>query len=219
MNLKITGTISPDVTIPDSGPPNGTWNGRDYWTWYAAEETWYLFWFTVKSTKWVISADLGTLSLSLGVWYGPNAVSPVGTYTPVAPATGDATVAEYVPDNTPDAFVFTDVVDADLSTQIVSDSQVITGMDAGTTISVTGGEYRLDGGAWTAGAGTINPGQTLELRGTSSVDPLTETDVSVTVGTVTVDWSLTTRALAAGCEVIYQQAHLLINGPCSVRTW
>jgi len=110
-------------------------------------------------------------------------------------ASGDG--AEYpfvLPDNTPDDFDVADVTDADLSTEYISDSQQITGMDAGTAISVTGGEYRLDGGAWTSDAGTINPGQTLELRATSSSDPETPVTVSVTIGTVTADWTITTAA-------------------------
>lgn len=103
---------------------------------------------------------------------------------------------EYTPpDTTPDAFDFTDVTDADLSTVYVSDSQVVTGMDACTAISITGGEYRINGGAWTAAAGTIDPGDTLELRLTSSADPETATTATVTVGTLAVDWSVTTGAV------------------------
>jgi hypothetical protein len=100
-------------------------------------------------------------------------------------------------DATPDAFVFTDVSDADPSTLYASDSQIITGMDAGTAVSVTGGEYRVAGGAWTSGAGTIDPGQTLELRATSSAESEGVVTVSVTVGTVTVDWTITTAVLSS----------------------
>jgi hypothetical protein len=115
-------------------------------------------------------------------------------------------------DNTPDAFSFADVTDADLSTVYVSDSQVITGMDAGTAISITDGEYRIDGGAWASGAGTINPGQTLELRQTSSGTPETKTTATVTVGTVAVDWDVTT-AIAAGnaLRIVFGQQQLLLS--------
>lgn len=102
---------------------------------------------------------------------------------------------EYTPpDNTPDAFVFTEVANADLATEYISDPQTITGIDPGTAISVSGGAYRINGGAWTTDAGTIDAGQTLELRAISSNDPETPVTVSVTVGTVTVDWTITTKA-------------------------
>lgn len=106
---------------------------------------------------------------------------------------------EYTPptDNTPDAFAFANVSDADPSTSYTSDSQVITGMDAGTAVSITGGEYRINGGAWTAAAGTIDPGQTLELRATSSAESEGVVTVTITVGTVSVDWTLTTKLIAS----------------------
>ncbi len=100
-------------------------------------------------------------------------------------------------DDTPDDFAFTDVADADPSTVYESDLQTITGMDAGAAISATGGEYRLDGGAWTAATGTINPGQTLELRATSSSDPETLVMVNVKVGSVLANWSITTAAVVS----------------------
>lgn len=98
-------------------------------------------------------------------------------------------------DNTPDAFAFTDVTDADPETLYTSDSETITGMDAGTAVSITGGEYRINGGAWTAAAGTIDPGDTLELRATSSAESEGVVTVTVTVGTVSVEWSITTRVI------------------------
>lgn len=106
-------------------------------------------------------------------------------------------------DNTPDAFDFADVSDADPATVYVSDSQTITGMDAGTAISVSGCEYSLDGGAWTSGAGTIDPGQGLRLRATSSAESEGVVTVGVTVGTVTVDWTITTGVLSSAvCNLV-----------------
>jgi hypothetical protein len=89
------------------------------------------------------------------------------------------------------------VTNADPSTVYVSDSQTIIGMDAGTAVSITGGEYRINGGAWTAAAGTIDPGQTLELRATSSAESEGVVTVTITVGTVSVDWTLTTKLIAS----------------------
>lgn len=103
-------------------------------------------------------------------------------------------------DATPDAFAFTPVADANTDTPYTSDSQVITGMDAGTAVSISGDgspQYRVDGGEWTSAAGTIDPGQTLELRATSSAESEGVVTVTVTVGSVSVQWTLTTAVLAS----------------------
>jgi hypothetical protein len=105
---------------------------------------------------------------------------------------------EYVAaDNTPDAFTFAHIADADPSTVYASDSQIITGMDSGTAILVTGGEYRVNGGSWTSSSGTINPGDPLELRATSSSESEGVVTVTVTVGTISVDWTITTGVLSS----------------------
>src|SRR5690606_32817004 len=52
-------------------------------------------------------------------------------------------------DVTPDNFTFTPVVDAELSEVYVSNSITVGGIDVAVPISVTGGEYSVDGGAYT----------------------------------------------------------------------
>jgi hypothetical protein len=113
-----------------------------------------------------------------------------------------------VADNTPDAFDFTDQTGVALSTQVESDIVQVTGMDNGTTISIDGGgsyEYRIcaDGTcsgapAYTSTAGTIDSGQYVQLRLTSSASNSTETVATLTVGTAEVDWSVTTVAGGGG---------------------
>ena len=116
----------------------------------------------------------------------------------VAQVYNSGTGWEYTPpDSTPNAFEFADVVDADPETSYTSNSQTVTGMDAGTSISISGGEYRINGGAWTSGAGTIDPGQTLELRATSSAESEGVVTVTVTVGTASADWTITTGVLSS----------------------
>lgn len=101
---------------------------------------------------------------------------------------------EYTPvaDLTPDAFTFGDQTGAARNVQVQSDVETVTGMDAGTAISITGGEYSLDGGAYTSAAGTINPGQTLRLRLTTSADYDTPVAATVTVGTYSTAWTVRT---------------------------
>lgn len=200
MRLTVTGTpdLSPDCTTPDTGEPAGTYNGQNYWTWTNDAGTWFLWYKRVTFPppgyqKMYISAALGN-SYGWQLTITDPAVI-IGNYTSNGAYTGTATVAEYVPpaDDTPDDFSFLAVVDADPETQYVSDSAEVTGMDAGTAISVANGEYRINGGAWTSDAGTIDPGDTLELRGTSSGEPKGVVAVSVTVGTLAKEWTVETR--------------------------
>lgn len=191
------------VTLSEGGSPNCAgvyeehieYNGKMSYTCTNEVGTWYLYY--TNFFGWYISPVLGATGSPAfkTYWRGltiPGDLEPGigGEYS------GTATVAEYVPpaDDTPDDFSFLAVVDADPETQYVSDPAEVTGMDAGTAISVANGEYRINGGAWTSDAGTIDPGDTLELRATSSADQETEITVAVTVGTLTVEWSITTAA-------------------------
>jgi hypothetical protein len=134
----------------------------------------------------------GTLIDAVGVWFRALSASEIATLY-----AGGAGIEYPFSDNTPDAFGFTPVIDADPSTAYATDAAEITGMDAGTAVSITGGEYRITGGAWTAEAGTIDPGDTLELRVTSSGESEGVVTVTVTVGTVSVDWTITTAVLGS----------------------
>jgi hypothetical protein len=97
MNLQIADTISPDTNTADTGSPAGTLNGRNYWAWTADGITYYLFWFSVHHTSWILSSILGALSLS-GYWIGPNTTSPCGTYIGgTGVEIGNANVQELTP--------------------------------------------------------------------------------------------------------------------------
>lgn len=104
-------------------------------------------------------------------------------------------------DTIPAAFTFTDLTGAALETEYTSDKVAITGIDAATAISVTGGEYQIyesDGTtvvtAWRSSASTITNGQKVELRVTSSASNATAVTITLTVGGVSDTWSVTTLA-------------------------
>ena len=66
-------------------------------------------------------------------------------------------------DTTPDTFTFTDVIDQTVNTQVISNAITVAGINAAAAISVTGGEYSINGGAFTAsgrygGCGRYGPG-------------------------------------------------------------
>lgn len=97
-------------------------------------------------------------------------------------------------DTTPDAFTFTDVTGADPSTLTTSNTVTITGINTAATVTATGGaQFSINGGGWGT-SGSITNGQTLAVRLTSSASYSTAVSSTVTVGTGTDSWSVTTRA-------------------------
>lgn len=102
------------------------------------------------------------------------------------------------PDYTPDTFSFNNILAATTTTQYESNTVNVTGIDDGASISITGGEYSIDAGLYTTTPGTINNNSTLRLRATSGSNPSELTQVSVTVGTVTVNWNIITASVGGG---------------------
>jgi hypothetical protein len=106
-------------------------------------------------------------------------------------------VATVGSDTTPNAFDFTpNVTNAALSTLTTASSVTITGINVGTTVSVSGTgspQISINGGAWVT-SGTITNGQTLAVRLTSSASFNTAHTATVDVGGVTDAWSVTTLA-------------------------
>jgi MYXO-CTERM domain-containing protein len=123
-----------------------------------------------------------------------NAVLTIGGVSD----TFTVTTAAPPPDTTPDAFSFTDQTNVAVSTVIVSNAVVVAGIDAAAPISVTGGEYSIDGGAYTAAAGTVNNGQSVTLRQTSSASASTATNAVLTIGGVSDTFTVTTAAASGG---------------------
>lgn len=106
-------------------------------------------------------------------------------------------------DATPNAFSFTDVTGRALNTAITSNTLTIAGMDDGTDISIassgTGGThlYKINSGSFTASAGTVDSGDTVTLKVTTAALLLGSlTNVSITIGTTTDVWKVTTIAPA-----------------------
>ncbi|MGD8641515.1 MAG: S8 family serine peptidase, partial [Gammaproteobacteria bacterium] len=95
-------------------------------------------------------------------------------------------------DTTPDAFSFTAQTNAPLNTPVTSETVTITGINTETPVSIVDGDYAIDGGPFTNAAGTITNGQTVQVRHTSSSLPGDTTIASLTVGSVTEAFSVTT---------------------------
>lgn len=97
-------------------------------------------------------------------------------------------------DTTPDAFSFVDQSDVELNTLIESNTITVGGIDAAASIGISGGEYAINGGAYTSAAGSVNNGDQVTIRQTSSSDYQTTTHATLTVGGVGDTFSVTTLA-------------------------
>lgn len=101
-------------------------------------------------------------------------------------------------DTTPNAFTFTDVTDADPETVYESNAIIVAGINAAAALTITGGQYQIDGGAWASTPTTVTNGASVKVRGTSSADPETAVNVVLTIGGVSDTFTITTAAEGGG---------------------
>ncbi len=95
-------------------------------------------------------------------------------------------------DITPDAFLLTDSSGASLSSVVTSNTISVSGISAATSISVTGGTYSVNGGAYTSASGSVSNGDTVAVRVTSSASYSTSVNATLTIGGVSDTFSVTT---------------------------
>jgi sugar lactone lactonase YvrE len=96
----------------------------------------------------------------------------------------DFVVTSAPSDTTPDAFTFTDIVTSKLNTLVSSNAVTITGINQPTRISVVGGKYAINNGAFTDVVGTITNGQTVTLQTLSAGAANSSSQVTLTLGGV-----------------------------------
>jgi uncharacterized delta-60 repeat protein len=96
--------------------------------------------------------------------------------------------------NAPSAFSFTDQVNVDRSTVITSNVVTIAGLTAAGTVTVTGGEYRINAGSFTSASGSVNNADTVQVRHTSAATFGTATNTTLTISGVSDTFTSTTVA-------------------------
>lgn len=121
------------------------------------------------------------------------------TYVAVATATVNQRVIalgqdsiRVVADITPDAFSFPPRADVTAASLVVSDPVLITGVSAPVQVSVTGGEYSIDGVNWTAASQSIPNNTTVRVRVLSSATAGGTATVVLTVSGVSAGFTVTT---------------------------
>jgi len=96
-------------------------------------------------------------------------------------------------DTIPNSFAFVDKSNVALNTVVTSAKVAITGIDAPTPVSVSGGSYSIGCTAtYVTTAGSINNGQNVCLRHTTAATPSTTVNTVLTVGGVSDTFSSTT---------------------------
>lgn len=95
----------------------------------------------------------------------------------------------------PAAIVFAPVTRAGLGMAIVSNEVTVHGINVDVPLAIAGGEYSVDGGAFTSAPGTISPGQRLRIRVTSAASPNSLTSAAVTVGELSTTFAVGTAPL------------------------
>jgi len=98
-------------------------------------------------------------------------------------------------DVTPAAFSFTDLTGVEPSEVQTSNTITVSGLDTGTSVavSITGGTYSKNGGAYVSSAGTAVNGDTFAARHTASASLLTAVNTALTIGGVSDTFTTTTR--------------------------
>ncbi|MEO7762015.1 MAG: hypothetical protein ABIS68_08915 [Casimicrobiaceae bacterium] len=99
-----------------------------------------------------------------------------------------ATTLAPPPDTTPDAFSFVTQTGVAVNAQVTSNAITISGINAAAPISVTGGSYSVNGAAYVATAGTVNQGDSVSVRLTSSASSSTQTCAALVIGGVSASF-------------------------------
>lgn len=95
----------------------------------------------------------------------------------------------------PTAFTFANKESVALSTTVQSDTVTLSGFTGALAVTVSGGEYSVNGGTFTSSTGTVLPNQSLRVQHTSASTASTSTTTTITVGTYTTTFtSITTSS-------------------------
>jgi uncharacterized protein YkwD len=114
------------------------------------------------------------------------------TTTTTTTTTTSATTTTTIADSTPAPFTFTDQTNVPLNTVVTSNSITVSGINTAAVISITGGMYSVNGGAYRSDSYIVNNGNTVTVQLTSSGSYFTKTDATVTIGGVSDTFSVTT---------------------------
>lgn len=105
-------------------------------------------------------------------------------------------------DTTPEAFTLGQVAWAPLSALCESEAMTVLGTSAPAAISITGGEYAVNGGGWTSVGGMVEPGDIVRVRRYAAATVATSLDAELTIGGVSDAFTVTTVANAEASTLV-----------------
>ncbi len=118
-------------------------------------------------------------------------------------------------DNLPEQFIFADIGNSTLNTEIYSNFIIVKGIDVPTPISITGGEYAItgvNGTSFTSEAGTIKNGQRFQVRLTTSTVLGELHNVVLTIGDKTDTFSVKNTENGLAVKLTPSQQEFSENG-------
>ncbi|NRB41841.1 MAG: hypothetical protein HRU20_25770 [Pseudomonadales bacterium] len=95
-------------------------------------------------------------------------------------------------DSTPDIFIFKEKHNLQTNAWVSSNLITVTGINTHASISIVNGEYSINNGIFSNSLKTINPGDTVVIRLTTSAEWLTTTEAVLTIGGVSSSFLATT---------------------------
>ncbi|VUD46901.1 hypothetical protein TDB9533_00917 [Thalassocella blandensis] len=107
-------------------------------------------------------------------------------------------------DSNPDDFTFTDETDVPLAEYIVSDAIDVEGINTEADIRIEGGEYSINGGAFTDEDGEVTNLQTVRVRVMSSDLLDTETELTLYIGNQEDTFTVRTVALTLSAKSAFK---------------
>jgi len=160
-------------------------------------------------------ADPEDTSLSYTVASNPSkgelsGTAPNLTYTPYADAlntdsftytvsdgiatSAAATIEINVTNAVPNTFTFTDLPEVAPSSTVNSNSVTVEGINQPSTVTITGGEYSINGAAFTSTAGTVTVNQAIVVRVSASATAAETVSAVLNIGGVEDTFSVTTSS-------------------------
>jgi hypothetical protein len=93
----------------------------------------------------------------------------------------------------PKQFIFTDQTNVAPKTTVTSNTITVSGIDAAAPVSITGGNYSINGGPYTSDSGKVNNGDTITVQLFSSESSTTTSNAKLTIGDVSAPFNVTTQ--------------------------
>lgn len=167
-------------------------------------------------SSYIITVDDSAANISFEV----TPIAETGTLTGDSVRSAPLSVITF--DTTPDAFSFVDQTDVPVSTELISNSITVSGINVPANITIINGQYSIDGGTYTNAPGTVVNGQSVTVKQTSSNSSLTTTNTVLTIGGIEDTFSVTTPLLnvlptadAGTDQVVLESTSVSLDGSLS----